>query len=375
MRFADIPGKQELKTQFINLVNNDKLPHAMLFVGPEGSGKLAMAIALANYLQCKDKQPDGLCGKCSACAKSLKYIHPDIHFAYPCGKIEKKKREDVTSADFLKTWRNQLIKSPYLSLQDWREAMGDASSVPNINVKECKEILRKLGLQTFEDGYKVQIIWQAQYLGKDGNRLLKLIEEPTPDTIVIVIAENEGMLLNTIVSRCQIFKVKKFNDAEIKEYLNAHGKDMVPEQTYFLADGDMSKAIKSQNESIAEFSDMVLNWMRAAWKKHPDTILPFSDQLAALSRDQRNQFLEYTIHFFRQYLIYLYTKDHSKIRLSDKEKDVVLKLANFIDIEKARQLLSLVEKGIILLNRNINAKIMFTNYTIEIGSILKPTAA
>ncbi len=375
MRFADIPGKQELKTQFINLVNNDKLPHAMLFVGPEGSGKLAMAIALANYLQCQDKQPEGLCGNCSACAKSLKYIHPDIHFAFPCGKIEKKKREDVISADFLKTWRQHLIKTPYLSLQDWKEAMGDASSVPNINVKECKDILRKLGLQTFEDGYKVQIIWQAQFLGKDGNRLLKLIEEPTPDTILIVIAENEGMLLNTIVSRCQIFKVKKFNDAEIKEYLNAQGTAVVPEQTYFLANGDMGKAIKCQNESIAEFSDMVLNWMRAAWQKHPDTILPFSDQLAGLSRDQRNQFLEYTIHFFRQYLIYLYTKDHSKIRLSDKEKDVVLKLVNFIDMDKARQLLILVEKGIFLLNRNISAKIMFTNYTIEIGSILKPTAA
>lgn len=375
MNFTDIPGKTELKSQLINLVENDKLPHAMLLVGPQGSGKLAIAIALANYLQCQDKQADGACGNCGPCIKTMKYIHPDIHFAYPCGKIEKKKREDIISTDFLKQWRESLQLTPYLSLQDWREKMGDPSSVPNINVKECRDILRKLGLQTFEDGYKVQIIWQSQFLWKEGNRLLKLIEEPTPNTILILIAENEDMLLNTIVSRCQIFRVKKFNDDEIKTYLESAGATVIPEQTYFLADGNMAKAIKCQDESLAEFSEMVLNWMRAAWKQHPDLILPFTDQFAALSRDKRNQFLEYCIHFFRQYLIYLYTKDHTKIRLSDKEKDAVMKLVNFIDMEKARQMLSIIEEGIVLLNRNINAKILFTKYTLAIAGILKPTAA
>lgn len=375
MNFTDIPGKSELKSQIIQLVQEGKLPHAMLFVGPQGSGKLAMAIALANYLQCQDKQSEGACGVCSTCRKTMKYVHPDIHFAYPCGKIDKKKREDVISVDFLKQWRQRLLKSPYLSLQDWRETMGDPSSVPNINVKECKDILRKLGLQTFEDGYKVQIIWQSQFLWKEGNRLLKLIEEPTPNTVIILIAESEDMLLNTIVSRCQQFKVKKFSDEEIKQYLKRAGSKVIPEETYFIADGNMAKAILCQDESLAEFSDIILDWMREGWKCDPDSLFMFSDSMAKMSRDQRNQFLEYCIHFFRQYLIYLYTKDQLKIRLSDKEKDVILRLVKFIDIEKARALLKLIEEGIVLLNRNINAKIMFTKYTLEIANILRPTAA
>ncbi len=375
MRFGDIPGKLEMKTHLTQLVDTEKLPHAILMLGSQGSGKLAMALALSNYLQCENRQDGDACGKCNPCLKTAKFIHPDIHYAFPCGKIDKKKREDVTSQDFLAEWRSLLLKSPYFTFQDWREAMGDPSSLPNINVKECKSILHKLGLQTYENGYKIQIIWHAEYLRKEGNRLLKLIEEPTPNTILILIAESEDMLLNTIVSRCQIFKMKRFEDEEIKQYLESIGQTVISDQTYFMADGDLSSAIKYQLESLTEYSEMVIGWLRVGYQSHPDTLLPYVDKLAGLSRDQRQQFIHYMIHFFRQYLIYLYTKDHKRIRLSDKEKDAILKIAKIIDLEKARQILVKLEEGLVLLNRNINAKILFTKYTMDFGSILKPAAA
>jgi len=372
---ADIPGKSEIKNHLTQLVDSNKLPHAMLILGGQGTGKLAMALALASYLQCEERIDGDACGKCNPCLKTGKVIHPDIHFAFPCGKIEKRKREDIVSQDFLKTWRSLLLQSPYFTFQDWREAMGDPSSIPNINVKECKAILHKLGLQTYENGYKVQIIWHAEYLRKEGNRLLKLIEEPTPDTILILIAESEDMLLNTIVSRCQIFKMKRFEDEEIKEYLQSKGNSVISDQTYFIADGDLSAAIKYQAESLTEYSEMVLGWLRVGYQSHPDTLLPFVDKLAALSRDQRQQFIHYMIHFFRQYLIYLYTKDHKRIRLSDKEREAIIKITTIIDIDKAREILAKLEEGLVLLNRNINAKILFTKYTMDFGAILKPTAA
>ncbi len=373
MTFSDIPGKEDIKQQLVSLVKQDKLPHAILFLGPEGSGKLAMAIALANYVQCMDKQEHNVCQACSACQKALKNIHPDIHFTYPVGKLGSKARKDITSIDFLKHWRTRLDVSPYISLDSWQAAMGDTNTAPNINTTECKNILHHLSLQTFEGSHKVQIIWQSQFLGKEGNRLLKLIEEPTPNTLLILIAEHEEGLLNTIVSRCQIFKMKPFTDAEIVDYTATKGIK-VTERELFLANGNLCAALQFKDGAQVEYSDLVLNWMRVSWQSHPDHVFPFIDNLMGLGKEERLMFIQYSIHFFRQYLIYIYTKDHNKVRLVDKEKDIILKMVKIIDYHKATQILEKLEEGLVLLNRNINAKIMFTKYTLYFGEVLKSAA-
>lgn len=373
MTFKDIPGKEDIKQQIINLVQQDKLPHAILLLGSEGSGKLAMAIALANYVQCMDKQDDNVCMSCSACQKSIKNIHPDIHFTYPVGKLGNKARKDITSLDFLTHWRKRIEQSPFISLDSWQAAMGDTNTAPNINTTECKNILHHLSLQTYEGSHKVQIIWQSQFLGKEGNRLLKLIEEPTPNTLLILIAEHEEMLLNTIVSRCQIFKLKPFADKEIIEYVTSKNGN-ISERELFLANGNLCAALQFKDGSQVEYSDLVLNWMRVSWQSHPDHVFPFIDNLMGLGKEERLIFIQYSIHFFRQYLIYIYTKDHNRVRLVDKEKDTILKMVKIIDYQKATLILEKLEEALMLLNRNINAKIMFTKYTLYFGDVLKAVA-
>ncbi len=374
MKFKQIPGKKDLKTQLIERVDQNTLPHALLLLGPQGSGKLAIAIALANYLLCQNKDGLDACGSCQSCLKTQKNVHPDIHFTFPVGKSGKKARKDVTSVDFIKHWRNAIEESPYLSLERWQQVMGDPTSIPNINTQECKNIIHNLSLQTFEAIYKVQIIWQAQFLRKEGNRLLKLIEEPAPNTLLILIAENEEALLNTIVSRCQIFKTKPFQDSEMRQYFEENALS-INDEAIFLSSGNLAEAIVLQQGRTSQYSNLILDWMRVSWQSHPDTIFPFIDKLVALGKDERIFFLEYGIHFFRQFGIYLYTKDINQVRLTNEEKDTVLKMIKIINADKSVLIAEKLEEGLILLRRNINAKIMFTDFTFYFGQILRQSVA
>jgi len=201
MFFSDIPGKQIEKKYLIDNVNEDRLAHAQLFLGRPGAGQLALALAFASYVLCRDRQPDDSCGRCAACLKSHKVIHPDMHFAFPVIKKDGKQRKDVTSNDFLIPWRKIIHGNPYLDMNTWLHSLNVDNAQANINVKECVEIVKKLSLKTFESDHKILIMWMPEYLRNEGNRLLKLIEEPPDETLIILVAERQEEILNTILSR------------------------------------------------------------------------------------------------------------------------------------------------------------------------------
>ncbi len=373
MQFQTIPGQTKLITQFRAMVKNDRLPHAILLMGPKGSAKLPLAIALANYIQCENRNDD-VCGTCKSCLKSQKLIHPDIHFCYPVVKKERLKREDTTSKDFLLEFRTFIQNRPFEEIKEWIASITSTTSTANINTKECNEIVQKLGLQSFEGTYKIQIIWMAEYLAKDSNRLLKLIEEPTDDTIIILIAENQEKLLATILSRCQIFNVAKFTDEEINSYLE--NLNLSPtlnkEKIKQLADGDLEKAIHlTQQSKTDDYSELLMNWMRVSWKGHPQGIFDFVNQMIKSNKEEQKVFYEYGIHFFREYLVYLYTRDVHKMRLSDKERNTALQMIKTIDEEKAQSLSELFNESIHMIDRNINGKILFSANSFQLGRIMK----
>jgi len=222
MYFKDIPGKEAEKQFLLKNVKEDRLAHAQLFLGRTGSGQLSLALAYASYILCTNRKEKDSCGECSACLKSHKFIHPDVHFSFPVVKKDSKKRNETTSNDFLKEWRSILEKNPYLDMQTWLHSLNLENGQGNINVKECVEIVKKLGLKTFESEYKVLIMWMPEYLRNEGNRLLKLIEEPPENTIIILVAEKQDAILNTILSRVQLLKVNPFSDGDIKQYLEEH---------------------------------------------------------------------------------------------------------------------------------------------------------
>jgi len=219
MYFRDIPGKKAEKNILINQVRQDKVAHAQLFLGKEGYGGLAMAIAFSRYVMCRQPSEDDACGTCESCKKFDHYAKPDIHFVYPMVKYKNLKREDTISTDALADWKKAVSDSPFLSLTHWLECLEGEGSTPNINVKECHDIIYKLSLMSFDGGYKILIFWLPEYLGKDGNRLLKLIEDPPVQSLLLFISLDADAILPTILSRCQILRFAPFYTDDITGYL------------------------------------------------------------------------------------------------------------------------------------------------------------
>ena len=222
------------------MVDGNRIPHALLFLGSAGCGKLALALAFAQYLVCRNKKDGEACGKCPHCIKAGKLVHPDIHFSFPTVGT------NVKSDELLKEWRKALEENPYLDINQWMQQIGAENKQANINKEECLNIIRKLSLKTFEGNHKVMIIWLPEFLGKEGNRLLKIIEEPPENTNFILVAENSDLILNTILSRCQIVKINQLSDEEVVEGLKLK-KEISEEKAQSLShlvDGDLNEAMK-----------------------------------------------------------------------------------------------------------------------------------
>ncbi|MBA2561564.1 MAG: hypothetical protein H0V14_01370, partial [Chitinophagaceae bacterium] len=239
MQFKDVIGQQSVKSQLVKMVQQNRLSHALLFLGKEGSGALPLALAFAQYIVCTSAKtskfiepspssPRGegrgedSCGSCPACIKANQLIHPDIHFSFPV--ITKKPGESPVSANYIREWREFVDGNPYGNVYDWLQFITAENKQGNITAKECEEINHILNLKSFESGYKILIMWMPEFLGKEGNKLLKLIEEPPPDTLFIFVAEDENVILPTILSRTQLVKILALTDEEIEKALITQGK-------------------------------------------------------------------------------------------------------------------------------------------------------
>src|SRR6201995_5378767 len=255
MKFKHISGQAAVKQRLINTVNDNRVSHAQLFLGPEGSGSLALAIAYAQYLSCEDKQPDDSCGVCSSCRKYQKLAHPDLHFSYPFFAKDK----NDTALTFIEQWREALTANPYLTLDMWRGYLDAENKQANINIAECHQIIKKLSLKPFESQYKILILWLPEYLDKSGNALLKIIEEPQPNTLFLLVAQNQDQILNTILSRTQLVKIPALSDAVIKQYLidEHHQTEHAAAEIAFLSTGNLTEALAMLGEDDNNYHEFL----------------------------------------------------------------------------------------------------------------------
>ncbi len=373
MRFEDIPGKQLVKKQLVTSVDKNEIAHAHLFIGKEGSGSLALAIAFASYILCKNKNNGDSCGECSACIKTKKLVHPDIHFSFPVVKHSSKKREETTSADFIREFRASILDNYYPSFIGWVDQITTSSARPNINVKETQDIALKLGMQAFEANHKVLIMWMPEMLGKEGNRLLKLIEEPTDNTIIILVAEDSEAILPTILSRCQTTKIPSFTNDEIMEILTKREGVDPNESIVNLSNGNAAKAISLAQNTQSKFDEILLQWLRIAYKSHPKELQDFSNQVSQWNQSELRTFVEYALHFMRAFHFWYHTQQWSN-DISEGEKDIVYKMKSFLTPDKVERITHILNETITHIYRNANIKILFTSISIDIGNIMKSTS-
>lgn len=302
MLFSDVIGQDQIKVQLQRAVEEQRVSHAQLFLGPSGSGNLAMALAFAQYLNCENKQHGDSCGTCPGCTKAQKWIHPDIHFTFPVFKVDKKE----TCADWMPEWRNFISETPYGDYEDWvRMNEIDKSKQGNITAHECQEILRILTLKNFEAPYKILILWLPEFLEKEGNRLLKIIEEPPDNTVFLFVANDQERIINTILSRLQMVKFPRLSEAEISSTLvEKHGLN--PEQSKKLAamsEGDFQAALHFLNTQEDGNTLLLQEWIHACRHSNVKALFAWNDKWIRLGRENQKSFLHYAMHFYRQMLL------------------------------------------------------------------------
>lgn len=369
MQFSEIVGQSEIKKKLINSIQHGRMPHAQLFVEKEGYGALALAWATAQYLMCENPSAEDSCGKCSQCKKNAGMIHPDLHWSFPIVVNKEKKKE--TASDYITLFRSSCIKNPYITPFSWLEQLSDGENKQgNIPIKECGEILKKLSFTTFENENKILIIWIAEYLGKEGNSLLKFIEEPPANTFLILITHDEDLILNTILSRCQTLRIPKINDQFIKEFIvqkQAVHEDKAIQLTR-QANGSMSVLYELEKQDWSDDFELLHHWLQACYNKS-DGIFLISEKLSKKLKEEQKNFLLFVLDFFQEYLMF-YFGNEKIVRLSQREIEVSSAFLNFIQVEKVIEISQILEHAIMAIERNAHSKTLFLNTSLKIKNVL-----
>lgn len=370
MYFKDILGHESVKQHLINSVQNNRVSHAQLFLGPEGSGSLALAVAYAQYINCENKKENDSCGTCNSCRKYDRLIHPDLHFSYPFYA----KSKDETAKDYIEEWRKAFLNNPYLGLSYWREQLDAGNKQANINIKEAHDIIKKLSLKSFEAEYKVLVMWLPEYLETQGNALLKLIEEPPAKTLFLLVAENQDRIINTIISRTQLVKINKLNHEEMKSYLIAE-KGVSPNKANeiaFIADGNVQEALNllSEHGENENFS-LLVQWLRyIVTDNGREVIITTEDILSKLGRENQKSFLLYAINMMRQ-IILMQKGLKNLIFLQEEELNFVEKFSGLFQFEQLEEAITILEKTHYGIERNGNAKILFLDLSLQLILLFK----
>ncbi|MEM1327063.1 MAG: hypothetical protein AAGI23_13970 [Bacteroidota bacterium] len=369
MLFKDLIGQHQVGQNLRTALQAGRYPHALILLGGEGCGKLPLALAMAQYLLCQQLTDGDSCGVCPACLKAQRWIHPDLHFSFPTvGK-------NVRSDDLLEQWRQLLAEQPYASVQHWLQFIGAENKQGNINKEECVNITRKLNLKTFENQRKVLVMWRPEYLGKEGNRLLKLVEEPPADTYFIFVAEQSDQILNTILSRCQIVKVPPLSIDSVEKALMEKGEDPAKaKQAAQLSNGNYFLAQQLITDEDRDHVQLFIGWMRLCYQGNTVELVKWVNEFAKAGREQQKFFLQYALHFMREYLFYSTTDDLSNVRLSEAEKVVAQKFRKIIGFHRIEDLVTLFNDLIYYVERNANPKVLFLDASLSIHQFLKPTA-
>ncbi len=397
MQFENVIGQKPIKKHLIDLVQQNRLSHALLFLGKEGSGALSMALAFSQYIACtsaKNETPaqedlfsediiasskiaEALdsCGHCPACIKAQQFIHPDIHFSFPV--IPKKSGTPSVSDDYINEWREFISTTPYGNVYDWLQFLGAENKQGNITAEECNQINHKLSLKAFESSYKILIMWMPEFLGNAGNKLLKLIEEPPPDTLFIFVAQDENAILPTILSRTQLIKIPSLHNDEVEEALIQQANSLPERATQVAAvsEGNYREALQMLQNAEQDWQGLLREWLNVTLKNNTSAQLKWIDEMSQMGREKQKQFIRYFIHLLGQALklrfVHSEETDYSNLQIPSNEIDFALRLNKMCSIEAEEAIVNELDKAIFYIERNAHGKMLFHALSIRLYHIIK----
>lgn len=373
MFFRDVIGQETTKTRLIQEVREGRIPHAQLICGPEGIGKLPVAIAYARYINCHNPGETDACGKCPSCVKFDKQVHPDVHYVFPIIKNAKGKKE--VCDDYIAEWRAFIINNPYFNLGHWLNEIDAENSQAIIYAKESDEIIRKLNLKSSEGGYKFVIVWLAEKMHQVcANKLLKLLEEPPAKTIFLLIAEAPDIILSTILSRTQRLNMKKIDDEGIAQIMQSkYGIDK--QESYsiaHLANGNFIKAMETihLNEEKKLFFDLFVNLMRLSYQRKIKEMKLWSEQVSTMGRERQKNFLDYCQRMVRENFIFNLHKPELVYMTTD-EMNFASRFSPFINERNVMKMMEELSEAERHVQQNVNAKMVFFDFALKMIVLLK----
>ena len=328
MFFRDVIEQEEIKQRLIQEVNEGRIPHAQLICGPEGVGKMPLAIAYARYISCTNRGEEDACGVCPSCVKFNKLVHPDVHFVFPIVKSAKGKKE--VCDDYIADWRPFVINNPYFNLNHWLGEMDAENSQALIYAKESDEILKKLSLKSSEGGFKITIVWLPEKMHPVcANKLLKLLEEPPEKTIFLLVSEAPDMILPTILSRTQ-----------------------------------------RMNEENQLFFELFVNLMRLSYQRKIKEMKMWSEQVASMGRERQKNFLEYCQRMIRENFIFnLHQRNLTYMTIN--EQNFATRFAPFVNERNVMGIMDELSEAQLHIEQNVNAKMVFFDFSLKMIVLLK----
>jgi len=371
MQFSKVIGHKKTKALLIKEAKHNRISHAQLFLGAEGSAKLPLTIAFSQFLLCDEPSKTDSCGHCPSCTKVEHNVHPDLHFVYPVVKS----KGIVASDDRRQEWNSLLEKTPYFNLNSWQEFTDEMGKNAQIGVDESKHILKKLSLKSYSNKYKIMIIWLPEKMNAAAaNKLLKILEEPPEQTLFFLVCDSIESILPTIISRTQIIKVPSLQIDDLVPFLKKQ-YGTTEENAKSIASLTSANIVEAINmieggASHTIYYDLFVNLMRAAYSIDAIKLLEVAEEIAALDRENQKNFLKYGLHIFRESLMANYTQNELT-NLREEEAKFLKKFARFINNQNITELTQEFNDAYYHIERNANPKILFTDLVIKLTKLIK----
>jgi len=374
MQFKSIIGQKALINKLITGYNENRIAHTQLFLGNEGSGALAIAIAFAQFLVCTNKSANDSCGVCPSCVKFEKLVHPDLHFYFPTTTSSSVKK-DPKSSLFLNEWRSYITNNnAYATLVGWYEHIGVGNKQGIIRKDDANEIISSLSLKAYEANYKVIIIWMVDKMNESAsNKLLKTYEEPPENTIIILIAEKYEQLLATVRSRAQLFKIPQLTESDIANELIKCGSDeKTAKDVALISNGNWNKAqeiINNTEETQANFINF-RKWLRLCFQpKDYSALIKFNQEMAKTGREKQKSFLNYGLEVIHNAILQN-NNGGSVVKKAGDELDFSVKFAPFINETNQTEMYTAINQAIYHIERNAHAGILFSDLSFTIVDLI-----
>jgi len=381
MLFRDIPGNTKVINKLITSAEEQRIAHAQMFIGPPGSGKLMVALAYAQFLNCTDRKyfndADGLkadsCGECSSCRRFASMEHPDLHFLFPVVKAEKRE----LSRDYMADWRTFVKnKAGIVNLNSWYKHIQVENKQGLISVDDINDIIGRLQYKNHEAKVKVIIVWMAEKIQYNAApKILKTLEEPSDNTLFILIAENHDLILPTILSRVQTTRIEAPTSQQSYSFLREHYSDR-PENDIFDAiynsEGNLEKAYDylQDSDEMKDISDFFRNWMRTCFALNGKKIFTMSGEFAEMGREKQKHILAESARKLTN--TFQLGADLKKIKFYDEEDEKFFsKFATYVHKDNLDFFCNSIDEAIYHIERNGNPKLIFTDLSFDIGRMFR----